>query len=348
MRNRADGPAGPFISYLGWHGLRNIGDDAIYDAVSGRLTGANVLDLPRSPQEWVSATVSGRKRALRGSVFLVGGGTVVGRRHWRYMIGYGMSLSRPEGGHAIGVGVEDPAFQGRRSGSGRNELSRWRPLLSRMRTVSVRGPRSAELLADIGFDARVSGDPALLLPDPGVRPEGGRIGLNVGFGDDLWGHDPGVLAAELAGAVAQLRARGYRVVGILMNGEDRRWTEAALGDGAEIVSPASPADAARQLGRCSLAIVTRLHAGILGALSGTPVLTLEYQPKCRDFALSIDDAGSLLRTDSVTSAAVVDRVLDMLADAPGVRVRKLAAVASLRARLSADYEQVRRQLGLPA
>ena len=336
----------PVVSYLGWHGYDNLGDDAIYDAVSGQLPGVTMLDLPRQPQDWLSATVSGRRRALRDTPLLVGGGTVLGRRHWRYMIGYGLSQARHAGGYAIGVGVEDAVFQGRRSGSGRDELSRWRPLLSRLRKVSVRGPRSAALLADMGFDADVSGDPALLLPRPDVDPEEGRIGLNVGFGDDLWGHDPAALAGQLAVAVAELRARGHDVVGILMNEADRKWTRAALGDDGVVISPASPEEAALELGRCSLAIVTRLHAGILAALNGTPVLTLEYQPKCRDFASSIDDEQWLLRTDAVTSGAVLDLVTGMIGEAAEIRERKLAAVASLRGRLQSDYEQVRTQLRL--
>lgn len=343
----APDPRTPVVSYLGWHGLHNIGDDAIYDAVAVGLSGARFVDLPRTPQDWVAALVSGRRRAMKDGALVVGGGTVLGRRHWRYMIGVGMSLAAGRGGYAIGVGVEDPAFQGRRSGSGRGELSRWQPLLSKMQTVSVRGPRSAELLSDIGIQARVSGDPALLLPNPGVQPVDGRIGLNVGFGDDLWGHDPDGLARELSTAVEDLRATGHEVVGILMNEEDRRWTQTALGDGAEIITPTGPEEAAREFGLCSAAVVTRLHAGILAALSGTPVLALEYQPKCRDFALSVDDADSLLRTDAVTSGAVVDRVADLLADATNVRSRKLAAVEALRALLTEDYGQARNQLGLP-
>ncbi|BBZ28356.1 polysaccharide pyruvyl transferase [Mycolicibacterium madagascariense] len=336
----------PVVSYLGWHGYRNLGDDAIYDAVTGQLPGVTMLDLPRQPQDWVAATLSGKRRALRDAPLLVGGGTILGRRHWRYMIGYGLSQSRHAGGYAIGVGVEDAVFQGRRSGSGRDELSRWGPLLSRLRKVSVRGPRSATLLADMGFDADVSGDPALLLPRPDVRPEEGRIGVNVGFGDDLWGHDPGALAAQLAVAVDDLRSRGHEVVGILMNEADRKWTRTALGDDGVVIAPATPEEAAVELGRCSLAIVTRLHAGILAALSGSPVLTLEYQPKCRDFAASIDDEQWLLRTDAVTSGAVLDLVTGMLGEAAAIRDRKLAAVQSLRSRLQTDYEQVRTQLQL--
>lgn len=339
------------VAYLGWHGLGNLGDDAIYDAVRGQLRGATFLDLPRLPHQLIYATVTaamGLNRSLRRSSQVVGGGTLVGRSQWRLLVNRGLALTKDNASYAIGVGVEDPAFGGRNSGSGRGELTRWAPILSKFRTVSVRGPRSAELLSDIGLDVEVSGDPALLLPRPAVTPEDGLIGVNLGFGDDLWGHDPKQLADEIAGAVKQLSSRGYRFVGILMNPEDRRWTEMALRDipEAEIVLPANPDAAARELARCSVAIVTRLHASVLASLSDTPVVSLEYQPKCRDFALAIDDEKSLVRTDEVNSGAVVDRVFDAIGNASSIRSRKHTAVARLKRRLEGEYAELARELGL--
>jgi polysaccharide pyruvyl transferase WcaK-like protein len=259
-----------------------------------------------------------------------------------------LALTRINGSYAIGVGVEDPVFIGRNSGSEKGELKRWLPILSEFRTVSVRGPRSAELLSDIGLNVEVSGDPALLLPRPDVAPEDGLIGVNLGFGDDdLWGQDPAKVSEEMSAAIRQLSAQGYRFVGILMNRDDRRWTELALnGTGADIVHPADASAAAHELARCSVAIVSRLHAGILASLSDTPAVALEYLPKCRDFALSIDDERSLLRTDTLSSTAVVDRVLGALADAPNIRIKTHAAVARLRQRLQADYAALGRHLGL--
>ena len=115
---------------------------------------------------------------------------------------------------------------------------------------------------------------------------------------------------------------------------------------AEIVYPADVGAAARELARCNVAIVSRLHAGILASLSETPVISLEYQPKCRDFALSIDDERSLIRTDKVSSTAVVDRVGEALADSAQIRAKTRAAVAGLRERLHAQYTILGRQLGL--
>lgn len=337
----------PLVAYLGWHGRSNLGDDAIYEAVRSQLAGATFVDMPCLPHEMIRAVATGLNRSLRRSTQVVGGGTLIGRRFWRRLVNRGMALTRNNGSYAIGVGVEDPVFLGRNSGSEKDELKRWAPILSEFRTVSVRGPRSAELLSGIGLSVEVSGDPALLLPRPDVVPEDGLIGVNLGFGDDLWGHDPAGLTDEISAAVKQLSSQGYRFVGILMNSEDKRWTEAALKDiAADIVLPADPGAAARELARCSVVIVSRLHAGILAAVSDTPVIALEYQPKCRDFALSIDDERSLIRTDKLRSVGVVDRVADALADSSNIRMKTRAAVAGLRQRLQVEYADLGRQLGL--
>jgi polysaccharide pyruvyl transferase WcaK-like protein len=337
----------PLVAYLGWHGRNNLGDDAIYDAVRSQLPGATFVDMPCLPHEMIRAVATGLNRSLRRSTQVLGGGTLIGRRFWRRLVSRGMALTKSEGSYAIGVGVEDPVFLGRNSGSEKDELKRWAPILSEFRTVSVRGPRSAELLSDLGLSVQVSGDPALLLPRPDVVPEDGLIGLNLGFGDDLWGHDPTRLADEISAAVRQLSSRGCRFVGILMNPDDKRWTEVALNDvAADIVLPVDAAEAARELARCSVVIVSRLHAGILAAVSDTPVISLEYQPKCRDFARSIDDERSLIRTDKLSGAAVVDRVAEALADSSNIRLKTRAAVAGLQQRLRGEYADLARHLGL--
>ncbi|BBZ39143.1 polysaccharide pyruvyl transferase family protein [Mycobacterium conspicuum] len=340
--------ADALVAYVGWHGMGNLGDDAIYDAVRGQLPGATFLDLPRFTHERLRAFATGQSRRLRRSTQVVGGGTVVGTEYFRGLISRGLALTGNNGSYAIGVGVDDPVFDRRTNASAKDELKHWLPILSKFHTVSVRGPRSAELLSDAGLNVQVSGDPALLLPRPDARPEDGLIGLNLGFGDDdLWGQDPTRVADEMSSAIRQLSSQGHRFVGILMNTADKRWTERALdGIPADIVRPADANAAARELARCSVAVVSRLHAGILAALSDTPVVSLEYLPKCRDFALSIDDERSLIRTDRLTSAAVVDHVASALADSATIRVKTHAAVATLRQRLQAEYAALGRHLGL--
>lgn len=343
MTATTDGP----IAYLGWQRMGNIGDDAIYDAVRSQLPGATILDLPRFPREKIRATATGLNRSLRHSTQVVGGGTLIGRRHWRRLVTRGQALTKPNRSYAIGAGVEDPTFDRRQNASGKDELKRWVPILSEFHTVSVRGPRSAQLLADAGLNVKVSGDPALLLPRPAVTAQDGLIGLNLGFGDDLWGQDPAHVAEQIGAATKQLASQGHRFVGILMNRADRRWTEQALaGTNAQIVHPPDANTAAHELARCSLAIVSRLHAGILAALSATPVISLEYQPKCRDFALSINDERSLIRTDTLTTTTVIDNVHHTLYNAPHIRTTTHNAVTHLRQQLTNEYATLTHQLGL--
>ena len=157
---------GPLVAYLGWHGRNNLGDDAIYEAVRSQLPGATFVDMPCLPQEMIRAATTGLNRSLRHSTQVLGGGTLVGRRFWRRLVKRGMARTRDNGTYAIGVGVEDPVFTGRNSGSERGELKHWAPMLSEFRALSVRGPRSAELLSGIGLDVEVSGDPAFSSRDP--------------------------------------------------------------------------------------------------------------------------------------------------------------------------------------
>lgn len=336
---------GPLISYLGWHGRGNLGDDAMYDAVRAQLPGATFLDHPHLPRERLRAVVTGSDRRARRSHLVIGGGTCVGRSNWRAIVTRATKTTGTRQRYAIGIGVEDPVFGGYRSHSDDGEINRWVPILKDFDTVSVRGPRSAELLADAGFDVAISGDPALVLPLPDVEPEDGLIGVNLGFGDDLWGHDPDALVERTSAALRELSKSGHRVVGILLNPDDERWTRAALdGISTEVVLPADAVGVADVLAKCSVAIVTRLHAAILASLSGTPVVALEYQPKCRDFARSIDDEASLIRTDKLTAATLLDQVNAALAESATIRARKRAAVSVLRQRLLAEYAEARSRL----
>ena len=205
------------VAYLGWHGRGNLGDDAIYDAVRAQLPTAAFLDLPRFHHERIRAAATGLNRSLRCSTQVVGGGTLVGRRDWRRWVNRGFSGARKNGSCAIGVGVEDPVFVGRRSGSRKDELKRWAPILSEFNSVSVRGPRSAELLADLGLSVEVSGDPALLLPQPWVAPEDGLIGVNLGLATISGATIRNMSVDEVSNAVRYLSSQGHRFVGVLMN-----------------------------------------------------------------------------------------------------------------------------------
>ncbi len=154
----------------------------------------------------------------------------------------------------------------------------------------------------------------------------------------------------MAAACNELDALGYEIVGILMNGQDRKWLEWALSGVSGKVTFVNATDSSQvisELACCSVVIVSRLHAAILASISGTPTVALEYQPKCRDFALSIDNATSLIRTDTVSAGQIVEHVIAALDERDFRSQRTLEAVDHLRDRLISAYGEARDALGLP-
>ncbi|MBB4684449.1 polysaccharide pyruvyl transferase family protein [Amycolatopsis jiangsuensis] len=333
------------LLYVGWTGQGNLGDDAIADALLPRLTGVESWHVPHDPAAFARRAFDGGIRGSGARAVLVGGGTVVGRRNWRLLLtATGLVLARRRPWHLIGIGVEDPAFQGRNSFSGGGELGRWPRLLERFERVTVRGPRSAALLADAGVPAEVVGDPALLHEAAAVTPRDRLLGLNLGFGDDLWGHDHERVVDAVADLVRGAAADGWRARFLVINPKDEPLARAALhrsGVDGEIRTTLTVPDYLAAVGDCTVLVAERLHALVLGAVAAVPLVGLEYQPKCADFLASIGADDASVRTDVVTAGRLRGHV-DALAgerDAQSQRVR--GRVEDLRGRLHTELDRIR-------
>lgn len=338
------------VAYVGWNGRGNTGDDAIFEAVTEGLAPAAVETFPVYAAELARSLAGGAPARFRRSHLVLGGGTLVGRSVWRKNLtlkAFPLVRRRPR--FLIGAGVEDPAFQGRHSFSdGGRELERWPRVLDRFDRVTVRGPRSQELLAGVGVAADVVGDPALLLtpPAPASRPAGKVVGVTLGYGDDLWGHDHRRVEVAVLTCLRELIAGGWQVRLLCMNDEDKEAHAAvarglAEEDGALTVEVAdTPARYLRAASGCTVVVAERLHAMVLAAGAGTPFIALEYQPKCRDFTASVDWERWSVRTDSVTAGDVCELVAGLEADA-GARARLAGAVDELRRRLDAELDRIR-------
>jgi Polysaccharide pyruvyl transferase len=339
------------VAYLGWTGHGNMGDEAIHQALAGVLPGVELTAAPLG----VKAALRHAPAipALRRYPLVLGGGTVLGRRIWRYHLRQALLLSAGDA-YMLGAGVEDPDFERQGHLSERRELPRWRELLARFDKVTVRGPRSAELLGDAGIDAAVIGDPALLLdPPPGtpVDPVPDLIGINLGVSDDLWGHDQGAVVAAVATAVGALAAGGWRFAFLVVNpadaGDARRCAElAGLGaDRWRLIDTQEPDDYLRATAACRLVIAERLHAAVLAARLAIPVVTLEYQPKCRDFLRSVGAEHLSIRTDQVRPAELVDLVTRVNLDHDHVASLLDANVEKLRGRLGIEAGRLAERCG---
>ncbi|HWC81366.1 MAG TPA: polysaccharide pyruvyl transferase family protein [Pseudonocardiaceae bacterium] len=338
------------LLYVGWTGQHNLGDDAIADALIPRLPAIEPAHAPYRLGDFLGRIAHG---GLRGSAYralLLGGGTAIGRRNWRLVLSAtGATLARSRPWFLVGAGVEDPAFQGVNSFSGNGELTRWRDVLARFDAVTVRGPRSVRLLDSVGVPARMVGDPALLHEPAELPPAREKLlGINLGYGDDLWGHDHDRVVDAVAGLVRELAGgRDWRVRAIVVNPADEPsaracLTSAGIGpDRAEVVVTPTTERFFTAVGECTLLVAERLHALVLAVAAGVPVVGLEYQPKCADFLGSVGAAEHSVRTDQVSATDLVERVTALAEDRPAESARLLGEVTILRKSLVAEVERIR-------
>jgi len=338
--------------YVGWTGRGNLGDDAIADALLHHIPDVAPWHVPTDPTAFAARLLAGAGVGARRRSVLLGGGTVVGRRNWRMLLAATSALlARRRPWHLIGVGVEDPAFQGRASFSDRDELRRWVDVCGWFDRITVRGPRSRELLASVGVASEVVGDPALLhAPIGPVEPKERLLGLNLGFGDDLWGHDHERVIDESAMLVRKLVGDGWSARLLVINLKDLPFARACIeraGVEAEIRIATTVSDYMDGVADCTVLVAERLHALVLGAAAGVPLVGLEYQPKCADFLDSVGSVERSLRTDCVTGGALIELVRELANNreaesalltthVDALRESLLEEVAWIRDRLSAD------------
>ncbi|WP_284740049.1 polysaccharide pyruvyl transferase family protein [Amycolatopsis sp. RTGN1] len=334
------------LLYVGWTGHGNLGDDAIADALLPHLPAVEPWHVPHDPKAFAHRVLRGGLRGAGDRAVLVGGGTVVGRRNWRLLLeASGLLLARRRPWHLIGIGVEDPSFQGKNSFSAGGELARWKGLCKRFDRVTVRGPRSAALLESVGIDAEVVGDPALLHePASPIAPRDKLLAVNLGFGDDLWGHDHERVVDAAAGLARGVVADGWSVRFLVINPKDRPFAEEALRRAAvtgEIRLATTVPDYFAAVGDCTVLVAERLHALVLAAAAGVPMAGLEYQPKCADFLASVGSAEWSVRTDRVTPEILREHVDTLARQRPTESARLLGEVGVLRTRLRDELARIR-------
>jgi hypothetical protein len=274
----------PRLAYIGGEGTGNLGDEAMFDAMARIVPGCQVVSLsyPRHERRLARVRLAGQTYFAG---MIVGGGTLI-NEHF---------LGRVETGQAqglrawsIGTGVGSTGF-----GMGHvAELEGWKPALDRFERVTVRGPRSAAALAEVGVEAEVIGDLALALgPAAPIAPTR-AVAVNVSRpeGDlpDEIDYD-GVLRA-IRTLVADLAADGWRIVPVALHHTDLaslRWVTADAQPAPEVRLARTADEFFDLVGPARFAISVRLHGAVLAACAGVPPLMLSYRDKCHDFMESL-------------------------------------------------------------
>ncbi len=299
------GPAG---RYVGWVGHDNLGDEALVEAVSRYFEPIRlVADVP-APLRRLDDRIPIRLAVL-------GGGTLLGaRQYWRRFEGL---RKRSEVAVAFGAGVEDPAFPNTRSVGAREAA-----LLSNCDYVGVRGPRSETLLAALGVEVEVLGDPifCFVQADSFWTPTGRVLGVNIGATHgQMWGGSQRYLelmADLVSGAVAQGWSVEYFTVWPDDLGPTRHVMAESGTETAHVHEVYESAASFLEVVRgCQVFVGTRMHAVALSLCAGVPSVMLEYRPKCRDLMDSIDLGDLCLRLDRTDAESTLDLVTG-LADDP--------------------------------
>lgn len=333
-------------AYLGWLNHENMGDEAMLEAYERAFPRADLVEVP----ERILRLNGAARRLAAVRAIVLGGGTLIGRHAYREAFERLLAASPSAPAIMLGTGVEDPAFHGANEPEMREELRRWSAILPRFVSVDVRGPRSRELLAEVGVNANVVGDPALLLApeQPAPPPEDRVVGVNLSLSMEMWGGRPQEVVGALAGALRPLVAEGWTVRFVPLwpaDVESARALERELGRTVEVTEGflhlPTLLDA---LAGCRLFAGQKLHSVVLASAMNVPSVMLEYHPKCRDFQRSVEREEWTVRTDGIAAEAIVERLAALDADYDEHRRRLIEAVGELRRRLHKSVERSRAAL----
>lgn len=323
------------ISYSGWIGHNNIGDEALYLANRKLFSEFELVN-----EEYYNDS----------DVTLFGGGTVF--PHPKYTEHDTKKLVV-----AIGVGVKDPLFRNQpfapvdigywlgRSGldfalenkyisHGLRQFERMFDsvtfhrkyvneddfrLLEDTDCIGVRGPKSKEILARYGIECQIVGDTALVLePTNYYSQSTKRVAVTLkATGRDLkWEESEEYV--DIIKSFCQSHSDEYEFVFIPFRPVDiplhielaKSVKGSQFKDCCSYVDVQAVVD---ELARCDLVIGERLHASILAACSYTPFISVGYQPKNSDFAESVNMKDYNTRVDHLNSEWLENRADEIVA-----------------------------------
>ena len=253
----------------------------------------------------------------------------------------------------FGTGVINPVFWSTREDGWRDRRREWVSLLAELPVVGVRGPISKSLLEDAGArNIVICGDPAVAFHAPyATKPlpahhEGPlRVGINTGdCSGHLWGRAEDV--QESLGALARwLQQSGHQIDIIPVWQKD---VESCLDVARRaeldrsVVSPVcyTHEEFLGRVDKLDLLVCLKLHAGILAAAANVPFVSLEYQPKCRDFAASLGWEDFVIRTDQVQPGRLIDLVAALLAQLDSRRPELCRGMCALMNRFDKYCDEI--------
>ena len=302
--------------YIGWHGNRNLGDEALLCAIQQIFKNKIYF----YSKKYVGKGVRYFKPSPHFDYVFLGGGT---------LINSGAAYLRPlKSFHDVdkivfGTGVLDPEFLDYIGIS--YDLNHWVDELNKCKYIGLRGPLSENILkrGAIKNKLNIIGDPVLFLSNETIykKKRNKFLGVNISYmNQQLWGNDDEYVIKTIIDVLIKLKNNGWKfkffplfdadisciqkVVKKLKLDEDnvifKKWMDIDL--------------FMDELGKIDVFIGEKLHSVVLSMCTYTPSIMLEYQPKCRDFMKSMDLEEYNFRTDRLQSDVIIDAVYRLYED----------------------------------
>ena len=252
----------------------------------------------------------------------------------------------------FGTGVAHPEFWTTRDPNWVDRRKEWVAFFDELPIVGVRGPHSKTDLEEVGArNVVVSGDPAVMLhanyankPLRLRRDTRLRIGINAGAYPRSW-VEPQEIQAAVTALARWLREAGHTVEIVPAWSRDEAACaevarQAELGSSAVHRVCTSHEDFLHTIEELDLMIAWNLHAGVLAAAANVPIVSLEYQPKCRDFAASIGWEEFLVPTERLQPTTLIDRVSALIEQLDSRRSRLCLAMCRLQETFESYCKQI--------
>lgn len=290
-------------AYAGWLGHENLGDEAMFNAISRELHPLHLRHFAGMRKERVLSRLFGTRRLCRFGI--LGGGTLIlggYAGHLEPLLNCGLPC------HAFGTGVHDPE-ELRLKGVDQN-IERWLRVLRQMGTIHVRGPRSKKTLVELGIsNVEVSGDPALLHALEAAPPCPEHPILGVSFYLPRHHYGRGLEPYEaIRDTCRRALKQGWTARLFPVSVEDladslRLARELDLP--AENIRPCHENATAfvREASACKLFLGVRLHSVILAHCAYVPSVMVAYERKGLDYMDSVGMGEWAVRSDQCDAAA---------------------------------------------
>jgi polysaccharide pyruvyl transferase WcaK-like protein len=297
--------------YVGWTGYGNLGDEILFAAINTLLSHRIVFYNKPYISRLLGVFLQYRRPPF--DCLVVGGGTLINKSN---ILTLSESIDSPRK-FSFGCGVANPSFWASLPDF-IDTHEKWTNHLNTFDYVSVRGPISKQLLIDWGITRPVHliGDPALYFCDKVLVTKSKRkiLGVNLGISaGKVWGGSENQVLIDVVRELTVLKAKGWAFKFFPIWRNDLAYIlEAAqmLGENKPyiVMNYLNLNNFLSELRSVDVFVGEKLHAVILAACTYTPIIMIEYRPKCYDFMASFELENNNIRCDRIEPNSIVERV----------------------------------------